>query len=199
MSNFYCEPFDVFRAYCAVKAHFQTDKYDFFHHGSKVKCKNSTFEARNDKKMFIALATKYNLKNCIILFACNCAYNNNFWIGECFEAELIGHYNHHRKVMASFDYFFKSDIKYLEETYGFIESLKPKSQLPEVLYATINGKINFESFTVLYNKFNLDKYWKELDPYIYPKLKKRSIAFYPFLNADTKEVIKYIKQKEYEQ
>lgn len=199
MSNLYCEPFEVFKAYCAVKAHFQGGRYNFFDNGGNIKCKNSTFESRNDRKMFIKLASKYSLKNCIKLFACNCAYNNTFWVGECFDEELIGHYNHHRKIMASFDYFVKSDIKYLEEKYGFIESMKANGQLPDVLYATVNGKINFESFTIFFNAFKLDKFWKDLDPYIYPKLKIRSEAFYPFLNADTKEVFRYIKQKEYKQ
>ena len=53
---------DVFLMYCAIKAHFSRDKYDYHKFGGKTKTKRDSFYKRKDRFFFARLARKYKTK-----------------------------------------------------------------------------------------------------------------------------------------
>ena len=52
------EPIDVYLMYCAMKAHFSKNNYDFHKYGGKTKVSRDSFWKRKDKYFFVKLAKK---------------------------------------------------------------------------------------------------------------------------------------------
>ena len=53
------EPVDVYLMYCALKAHFDRDDYDYFKYGGKTRIKRESFYKRKDRLFFVKIARKY--------------------------------------------------------------------------------------------------------------------------------------------
>lgn len=53
---------DVYLMYCAIKAHFSRENYDYHKFGGKTKIKRDSFYKRKDRFFFARLAKKYKTK-----------------------------------------------------------------------------------------------------------------------------------------
>ena len=53
------EPIDVYLMYCAMKAHFSKNDYDFFTYKGKSRVSRNSFYKRKDRIFFVKLSKKY--------------------------------------------------------------------------------------------------------------------------------------------
>jgi len=74
-------PFDIYEKYVALKAHFNSEKYDYMKFGGKIGCRRSSFENRKDKKVFEQLSRK-NWDYIIPYMIANFVANQNLYIGD---------------------------------------------------------------------------------------------------------------------
>ena len=64
------QPIDAYLMYCAMKAHFDKNDYDFVKYNGKSKVSRDSFYKRNDRIFFVKLTHKYKSKedsNCEII------------------------------------------------------------------------------------------------------------------------------------
>ena len=54
------EPIDVYLMYCAMKAHFSKNDYDFFTYKGKSRVPRNSFYKRKDRGFFVKLSRKYS-------------------------------------------------------------------------------------------------------------------------------------------
>ena len=75
------EPVEVYMIYCAIKAHFSREGYDYHKYGGKTKTKKLSFYKRNDRLFFARIARKYpNKKDVEDYFVANFLQNKNGYI-----------------------------------------------------------------------------------------------------------------------
>ena len=53
------EPIDVYLMYCAMKAHFSKNDYDFITYNGKSRVSRNSFYKRKDRYFFVKLSKKY--------------------------------------------------------------------------------------------------------------------------------------------
>ena len=64
------EPIDVYLMYCAMKAHFSKNDYDFITYNGKSRVSRNSFYKRKDRYFFVKLSRKYeeseDIKNYLV-------------------------------------------------------------------------------------------------------------------------------------
>ena len=71
---------EVYRQYCAIKAHFNST-YDYFKYSGKIRARRSSYQKRDDKNFFERLARK-NMAYVIPFLVANFVTDKNLWVGD---------------------------------------------------------------------------------------------------------------------
>ena len=184
--------FEVYSVYLAVKAHFTTDKYDFFRYDGKTRTSEEKFNERNDRYFFEKLGSKYNQNEILEYFVSNFLVNSNFYIKEMKEENWID-WNRKKQSMT---YLFGQDIESILSRY---ETLNMALQCTNMQHSGIikmylGGHIMIETLVLLdkVTKYSSrydsilsnDVVWKSLS-----KTVKKYSAFVTFDTLKVKQIL----------
>jgi len=191
--------------YLAIKAHFQTDKYDYIKYHGVVKAKETSFQVRNDRFFFEKLAKKLKEPEEVEkFFVANFVQNSTKWIGEYVENGSFEVYTRWKATMESISYVLETDLNKLMDVFGaqyFADVFKPANgDYSECFKMLRRGDIRIESVILLNSLlFNfIEAYWDTgiKDRIVYPNFRRSIVKYGIFLNSYlTVEQKKKLKEK----
>ena len=172
------EAADVYLMYCALKAHFSRENYDYHQYGGKTKIKRDSYYKRKDRFFFARLARKYQTKEEIENYlVSNYVACKGGWVGK-FEDDV---YINWKKKTQSLSYTFINEI----EPYAnrFEELFKWEDTHPLLLREYLGKRISMETMIILDELTHFQKNWKDNDM-IWKDIKKILNNYKKFLTID---------------
>jgi len=169
---------DVYLMYCAIKAHFSRDNYDYHKFGGKTKIKRDSFYKRKDRFFFARLAKKYKTKEEIEDYlVSNYIACKGAWVGK-FEDDVYNEWKRRKQSL----------------TYNFINEMTPYADRFEELFAWedthplllreyMGKRVSMETLVILDELINFQKNWRD-DDLIWKDLKKLMNNYKKFLTFD---------------
>ena len=176
------QPIDAYLMYCAMKAHFDKNDYDFVKYNGKSKVSRDSFYKRNDRVFFVKLTRKYKSKEDIqdYLLA-NFLIHPKGWVGKFDEDNYI----HWKKKIQSLSYTFKSEIESIldKDLVAVCENKHPK-----LLKEYLGKRVSLESMVILNSILQFHKVWnvKLVEDYVWKDVYKLMNDYTSFLKFDTK-------------
>lgn len=183
-------PFEVYKAYLALKLHFTTD-YDIIKEGGRTKASYEAFEKRKDKQYMTRLSEHFNRSKIMDFMVANFVAGDRW--GGLFTTESGEKYKQWKdKVKKLYIIFIRDlDIIVLETLKKDMKSpFDIDGQYPLILKLYLGNRINIETLTII-NK--LDPFVERFDAilendYVWPDVKRMIIKYSPFLKIrDTRE------------
>ena len=176
------EPIDVYLMYCAMKAHFSKNNYDFHKYDGKTKVSRNSFWKRNDKYFFVKLAKKHDDRDSI-------------------QDYLVSNFIRDRRgYIANFNdenYKVWKDRKtgfyniFLDELRPLVKDFEPLFQTknnnhPKLLKEFLGDRVSLETLIILDDLVDFSKRWdRELkEDIVWPDLKKLMKNYKGFLTID---------------
>lgn len=152
-------PWDVYRDYVAIKAHYSNPKYDYFKMNGKTRANPKSFEHRRDRAFFNKLAKQKDYRNYIVA---NVAYNNS-WIGDiALNTQADENYKTFVKRTHSLNYLLKTEIKKLAAHHFRDCFLVKDGQHPKLLMMFVNNEISLETASILLAITHAHRYWDKV-------------------------------------
>ena len=181
--------FECYQKYVALKLHFNSDSYDFFKYGGRVRAKESSFNTRRDKYFFQKLASRYASSDIIDLFVSNFLDNKSLWIGDVMSEKCEKIYLKWLKRKESLTYLFDADIDFLLEymdlnDVGFNALFRPiNGHHPPLLKMVLFKEVGLETFIILNEILGFFPNWDNdiMDEIVWGDLKKKCEKYRPFL------------------
>ena len=170
---------DVYLTYCAIKAHFSKNNYDYHKFAGKTKIKRDSFYKRKDRFFFARLARKYKTKEEIENYlVANYITVKGGWVGK-YEDE---YYTDWKKRTESLTHTFKNDIE--PYTDRFEELFKWEDTHPLLLREYLGKRVSLETMIILDELVQYQKNWQ--DDLIWTDIKNLMNSYKKFLTIDTK-------------
>ena len=170
---------DVYLTYCAIKAHFSKNNYDYHKFAGKTKIKRDSFYKRKDRFFFARLARKYKTKEEIENYlVANYITVKGGWVGK-YEDE---YYTDWKKRTESLTHTFKNDIE--PYTDKFEELFKWKDTHPLLLREYLGKRVSLETMIILDELVQYQKNWQ--DDLIWTDIKNLMNSYKKFLTIDKK-------------
>ena len=170
---------DVYLTYCAIKAHFSKNTYDYHKFAGKTKIKRDSFYKRKDRFFFARLARKYKTKKEIEDYlVANFITVKGGWVGK-YEDH---YYADWKKRTESLTYTFKNEIE--PYTDRFEELFEWKDTHPLLLREYLGKRVSLETMCILDELVGYQKNWKE--DLIWTDIKNLMNQYKKFLTIDTK-------------
>lgn len=113
--------FEVYKVYLAVKLHFTSEHYDMTKGKGGVRCKESTFNKRQDCHFFERLSRKYRSSELLGLFVSHFVSESQFH--KLYGDDADDTYKEWKKRIQRMSYTFENDIKSLNEVTDNFDSL----------------------------------------------------------------------------
>ena len=179
------EPIDVYLMYCAMKAHFSKNDYDFVDYKGKTKIKRESFYKRKDRSFFAKLSRKYKteeeIKN---YFISNFIKDKKGYIAN-FNDEI---YNSWKLKRQGFFDLFELEMKPLVESFEDLFVVENK-QHPKLMKEFLGGRISLETLIIIDELVNFDPNWnRELeDDIIWLDLRNLMDNYERFLTIDREQ------------
>ena len=79
--------YDLYCTYQAIKLHFSTEQYNFFHYDGKTRVSIDAFQKRRDKFLFHSLARKYRDDEMVPFLVANFVHSDDNWTKSLLEEE----------------------------------------------------------------------------------------------------------------
>lgn len=76
------DPFTVFKTYCAIKTHFNSNSYDYVKFGGKIRTSEKAYRERKDRSFFIYLAKVLSESDNEPFFVSQFVDKTDTWIGD---------------------------------------------------------------------------------------------------------------------
>lgn len=155
--------------FCALRAHWTTDSYDYFKYQGKVRVNRKQFDKRNDKFHFTKLARLPDNE-----FRTACAFMEGAsWIGDVTGELGADALAKHKRYVESCSNSFRTDLNEIKKTCGSVsEGLYPKNNaVPRTVQLFQAGKIGLETLVILDDKLKVTKGWTVQYPFD-PLIKK---------------------------
>ena len=176
------EPIDVYLMYCAMKAHFSKNNYDFHKYGGKTKVSRDSFWKRNDKYFFVKLAKKHDDRDSIQDYlVSNFIRDRRGYIAnfndenyEAWKDRKTGFYN-----------IFSNELKPLVKDFEPLFQTKNNNH-PKLLKEFLGDRVSLETLIILDDLVDFSKKWdRELKKdIVWPDLKKLMKNYKGFLTID---------------
>ena len=179
------EPIDIYLMYCAMKAHFTSDSYDYFKYEGKTRIKRESFFKRKDKFLFVRLSHKYkeydDIKNYLIS---NFIRNPTGYVAT-FDDK---HFEEWIDKRADFYNIFSYEMSPLVKDFEPLFVVKNNNH-PKLLTEYLGKRISLETLVILNKLVKFSKKWdKEMvDDYVWQDTKKLLKNYEGFLTIDTKQ------------
>ena len=168
--------------YCAMKAHFSKNNYDFHKYGGKTKVSRNSFWKRNDKYFFVKLAKKHDDRDSIQDYLVS-----NF-IRDC-RGYLANFNDENYKVWKDR----KTDFYniFFDELRPLVKDFEPLFQTknnnhPKLLKEFLGDRVSLETLIIIDDLVDFSKGWdRELkEDIVWPDLKKLMKNYKGFLTID---------------
>ena len=176
------EPIDVYLMYCAMKAHFSKNNYDFHKYDGKTKVSRDSFWKRNDKYFFVKLAKKHDDRDSIQDYlVSNFIRDRRGYIAN-FNDE---NYKVWKDRKTDFYNIFFDELRPLVKDFEPLFQTKNNNH-PKLLKEFLGERISLETLIVLDNLLDFSKRWdKELkEDIVWPNIKKLMKNYKGFLTID---------------
>ena len=176
------EPIDVYLMYCAMKAHFSKNDYDFFTYKGKSRVPRNSFYKRKDRGFFVKLSRKYSeeedLKNYLVA---NFIIDRRGYIAN-FSNE---NYEQWKEKRNNFYNIFTDEIRPLVKNFNPLFEVK-NSEHPILLKEYLGKRVSLETLIILDDLVNFSKTWdnRMAEDYIWFDLKKLMNNYKRFLTID---------------
>jgi hypothetical protein len=176
------EPIDVYLMYCAMKAHFSKNNYDFHKYGGKTKVSRDSFWKRNDKYFFVKLAKKHDDRDSIQDYlVSNFIRDRRGYIAN-FNDE---NYKVWKDRKTDFYNIFFDELKPLVKDFEPLFQTKNNNH-PKLLKEFLGDRVSLETLIILDDLVDFSKGWdRELkEDIVWPDLKKLMKNYKGFLTID---------------
>ena len=176
------EPIDVYLMYCAMKAHFSKNDYDFFTYKGKSRVPRNSFYKRKDRGFFVKLSRKYSeeedLKNYLVA---NFILDRRGYIAN-FSNE---NYELWKEKRNNFYNMFTDEIRPLVKNFNPLFEVK-NSEHPILLKEYLGKRVSLETLIILDELVKFGKTWDNrlAEDYIWFDLKKLMNNYKRFLTID---------------
>lgn len=173
-------PFDVYRTYIALKAHFTSPSYDIFKYRGKSSATRESFDSRRDRSFFYVLSNHPDPTGFLLS---NFLASETFWIGDCtFNEEAVSVYREWKKRTQSLRHYFTMDLKRLPGSFSETFDITPENAHPLFVRAYFQGKISLETLVYLLDLSRReDEYQESLTDLPFQKLHFLVKKYRPFL------------------
>lgn len=168
--------------YCAMKAHFSKNSYDFHKYGGRTKISRDSFWKRKDRFFFVRLANKYNSNNLIQdYFISNFVKDRRGYIAN-FNDE---NYRAWKDRTEDFYNIFANELRPLVKKFEPLFQVKNNNH-PKLLKEFLGERISLETLIMLDDLVCFSKKWDmELkNDIIWPDLKFLIQNYKGFLSFD---------------
>ena len=176
------EPIDIYLMYCAMKAHFSKNNYDFHKYGGKTKVSRDSFWKRKDKYFFVKLAKKHDDRDSIQDYlVSNFIRDRRGYIAN-FNDE---NYKVWKDRKTDFYNIFFDELKPLVKDFEPLFQTKNNNH-PKLLKEFLGDRVSLETLIILDDLVDFSKGWdRELkEDIVWPDLKKLMKNYKGFLTID---------------
>ena len=176
------EPIDVYLMYCAMKAHFGKNDYDFITYNGKSRVSRNSFYKRKDRYFFVKLSRKYkeydDIKNYMV---------SNFIVEQRGYVANFNDRNYEtwKDKRNNFYNIFTEEIRPFVNNFNPIFEAK-KNEHPLLLKEYLGKRVSIETLIVLEELVDFTKSWNRimLEDYIWYDIKKLMKNYKRFLTID---------------
>ena len=179
--------YDLYCTYQAIKLHFSSESYNFFHYDGKTRVSIDAFQKRRDKFLFHRLARKYRDDEMVPFLVANFVHSDDNWTKSLLEEEAEQTYREWKRVTDSMTKIYVEDLQKIATKETFNDLFKvDDGQFPKLLNLFMQKEITIETMVILNNLFNFIRIWdkKISDDIIYPKVSRKIRKYGAFLNVN---------------
>ena len=186
------EPIDVYLMYCAMKAHFSKNDYDFLTYKGKSRVPRNSFYKRKDRIFFVKLSKKYeeyeDIKNYLVA---NFIVEKQGYVANFNDKN----YETWKEKRNNFYDIFTEEIRPFVKNFNPIFEAK-KSEHPLILKEYLGKRVSIETMIILDVLVKYSGLWDKVlvDDIVWPDVKKLMNNYKRFLTID-KEKYKMILLK----
>jgi hypothetical protein len=158
--------YDLYCTYQAIKLHFTSENYNFFHYDGKTRVSIDAFQKRRDKFLFHRLARKYRDDEMVPFLVANFVHSDDNWTKSLLEDEAEETYRDWKRTTDSMSKIYVED-----------------GQFPKLLVTFLQKDVTIETMVILNNIFDFIRIWdkKISDDIIYPKVSRKIRKYGSFL------------------
>jgi len=179
--------YDLYCTYQAIKLHFSSESYNFFHYDGKTRVSIDAFQKRRDKFLFHRLARKYRDDEMVPFLVANFVHSDDNWTKSLLEEEAEQTYREWKRVTDSMTKIYEEDLRRIATKETFNDLFKiDDGQFPKLLNLFMQKEVTIETMVILNNLFDFIKIWdkKISDDIIYPKVSRKIRKYGSFLNVN---------------
>ena len=179
--------YDLYCTYQAIKLHFSSESYNFFHYDGKTRVSIDAFQKRRDKFLFHRLARKYRDDEMVPFLVANFVHSDDNWTKSLLEEEAEQIYREWKRVTDSMTKIYEEDLCRIATKDTFNDLFKVEDgQFPKLLVAFLQKDVTIETMVILNNIFDFIRIWdkKISDDFIYPKVSRKIRKYGAFLNVN---------------
>ena len=175
------EPIDVYLMYCAMKAHFSKNDYDFFTYKGKSRVPRNSFYKRKDRGFFVKLSRKYSEEDLKNYLVANFIMDRRGYVAN-FNDE---NYEQWKEKRSNFYNIFTDEIRPLVKNFNPLFEVK-NSEHPILLKEYLGKRLSLETLIILDDLVNFSKTWdnRMTEDYIWFDLKKLMNNYKRFLTIN---------------
>ena len=175
------EPIDVYLMYCAMKAHFSKNDYDFFTYKGKSRVPRNSFYKRKDRGFFVKLSRKYSEEDLKNYLVANFVIDRRGYIANFSDKN----YEQWKEKRSNFYNIFTKEIRPLVKNFNPLFEVK-NSEHPILLKEYLGKRVSLETLIILDDLVNFSKTWNNhmAEDYIWFDLKKLMNNYKRFLTID---------------
>jgi hypothetical protein len=186
--------YDLYCTYQAIKLHFSTEQYNFFHYDGKTRVSIDAFQKRRDKFLFHRLARKYRDDEMVPFLVANFVHSDDNWTKSLLEEEAEQTYREWKRRTDSMSKVYTEDLQKIATKETFNDLFKVEDgQFPKLLIAFLQKDVTIETMVILNNIFDFIRIWdkKISDDIIYPKMSRKIRKYGAFLavNVDKYKIL----------
>ena len=176
--------YDLYCTYQAIKLHFSSEQYNFFHYDGKTRVSIDAFQKRRDKFLFHRLARKYRDDEMVPFLVANFVHSDDNWTKSLLEEEAEQTYREWKRTTDSMSKIYAEDLQKIATKETFNELFKvDDGQFPKLLVLFMQNEVTIETMVILNNIFDFIRIWdkKISDDIIYPKVSRKVRKYGAFL------------------
>jgi T4 gene Gp59 loader of gp41 DNA helicase/T4 gene Gp59 loader of gp41 DNA helicase C-term len=176
--------YDLYCVYQAIKLHFNSENYNFFHYDGKTRVSIDAFQKRRDKFLFHRLARKYRDEEMVPFLVANFVHSDDNWTKSLLEEEAEETYRNWKRTTDSMSKVYTEDLQKIATKETFNDLFKVEDgQFPKLLIAFLQKDVTIETMVILNNIFDFIRIWdkKISDDIIYPKVSRKIRKYGAFL------------------
>lgn len=189
--------YGAYKLFLALKAHFGSEKYDFFKFQGKVKASKEAYQKRHDKYFFEKLTKQYDAMELRDFYVAN-LIEGNMYVTDMMGETAHSHHITHQAYKQALTYKFGEELDRIYE-HGILRTFSwQKGEYPWILQLYMQHTISLETLVILdslvpgyKNKF--DRHLK--GDVLWSVIRLQMEKMKPFVKFDNDKVSTVFKEK----